>query len=287
MKTAFVFAGQSAQKPKMGQEFFNLHPTAYPELEDLILNGTLEQLNQTNNTQKAIALTSMVITKEVLKTIQPDVVYGLSLGEYSALWASGVLSDTDFLEIVEMRGNLMHQVLSQTDSSMMAVLFDDSQLIRQLCDKHGCWVSNLNAPNQIVVCGLTQKLEHLNAKMKENKIRTIPLKVSGAFHSPLLEDASKTLNEFLRTKTFSPQQIPVLFNVTGTTLCDEEVIEGLTKQLYSTVDFVSCTKNAYRMGVRRFIEIGPGTTNASLIKKIVDHCDVISINTLQDLEKII
>lgn len=287
MKTAFVFAGQGAQKEKMGQEFFGLNATNYPEIESLILTGTQEQLNQTHITQKAIALTSISIAKEVLKRVKPDYVLGLSLGEYSALWCSQVLSENDLLQTVTIRGNLMHQALHDSNSSMMAVLDQDIELIKSLTKDYDCWISNYNAPNQTVVSGIKDNLNKLANVFKMNHFRSIPLKVSGAFHSPLLKEASNKLETALDKIALKPQQIPVIFNVTGDTDDDKSIKDMLIQQLYSPVQFVTCINRAVELGVTKFIEIGPGTTNASLIKKISPNSKVFSINQLKDLEKLV
>lgn len=285
-KTAVVFNGQGSQTINMGSDFIDEYESEYPEIIDLIKNKSIEELSKTQNSQKSILLTSIAIYNHVKKHIQPDYVLGLSLGEYSALVASNVLNLEDAIEIVTKRGQLMQASLEKIDSKMVAVLSGDQELIENITQNTETFIANYNSPNQIVISGLTENIEKAKEQLTSHKIRTLDLNVSGAFHSPYLEEASQKLNHVLENYEFKEQQIPIIFNTLATP-SDNSIKDLLTKQIKSPVFFQQSIEYLIKQGVTRFIEIGPGKTVSSFIKKINKDVKVITINTKEDLKEII
>lgn len=294
MSIALIFAGQGSQFTGMGKDFYEKYESARQvfdsiemdfDLKDICFNGPEDILNDTAYTQSCILACSMAIY-EVLKDIQPSYVAGLSLGEYSALCAAGVFSLKDALEIVRKRGLIMANALKKGTSKMVAVMNTDLTWILEAVKEAGCDIANYNSYNQIVITGLNENVDRAVSILKEKGARRIvPLKVSGAFHSPLLEQASLELNQVLNQYEIKEKKIPVVFNVTG----KEEngnVIDLLTKQIKSSVLFYQSIEYMVEKGVDTFIEIGPGHTLSNLIKKINKEVRVFSVSSVSDLEKL-
>lgn len=299
MKIGFLFAGQGSQKVGMGLDFYNSYPMVKElydslsldfDIKDLCFNGPKEQLDQTEYAQSCILLTSYVIS-QVLKEygIIPEIVAGLSLGEYSALCYAGIYSIQDALKIVGERGKIMQQALPAGTSTMAAVLNTEIEVIQEVCaEVNGiCEIANYNCPGQIVITGQKAAIEEASKLLLERGARrVIPLAVSGAFHSSLLEDASKQLNEVLNQYVANKANIPVVYNYTGKE-SEENIIDILTKQIKSSVYFWQTIEYMLEQGVDTFIEIGPGSTLKGFIKKINRDVKVYSIENKENLEQMI
>lgn len=283
MKTAFLFNGQGAQTPQMGLSFDSTYYQDYPEVYNLIKHGTQEQLNQTENSQRSILLTSMVIYEEVIKHIEPDYLVGLSLGEYSALVAAGALDVPTAMDLVTKRGQYMAEDLAPIDSKMSAVLSGDVDLIQNIVDQAGCYIANLNSPTQIVMTGLSEAVDQAKQMLRDQRIRTIDLKVSGAFHSPYLKPASTKLRKLLDTINFQDLTIPVIFNLTAQPQ-DRPMADLLEQQIISPVRFQQSIEYLLSQGVKRFVEIGPGQVTSSFVKKISPTSMIYSVNQIDDLK---
>ncbi|MDO4466637.1 MAG: ACP S-malonyltransferase [Bacillota bacterium] len=300
MRVAVLFAGQGSQYVGMGKDFYDTQNTSQQlydsismdfDVKDVCFNGPLETLNNTAYTQSCILATSMSIYSCLLeKGIQPEYVAGLSLGEYSALCAANVFSLQDGLEIVRKRGLIMANALPAGTSKMVAVMNTDLALIEEACKEATkgdaiCTIANYNSPVQIVITGNNEGVDAAVAYLKEKGVRrAIPLKVSGAFHSPLLEKASQELKEVLEKVEFRTPQIPVVYNVSGK---EEEgnLVDLLTAQIKSSVRFYQSIEYMIEQGVDTFIEIGPGHTLSGLVKKTNKEVNVYSIDKVEDLEK--
>lgn len=285
MKTMVLFNGQGSQEIGMGLDFKSELHQHYSEITKLIEDGPIELLNQTQNTQKAILLTSLVIYESVQNKIKPDFIGGLSLGEYAACVASGVLSLDDAMKIVSLRGELMAEALAPLDSKMSAVMSGDVELITKITNQANCFIANINSPTQIVISGLSKHVETAKELLREHKIRSIDLKVSGAFHSPYLDEASKKLDRFLSEFQFSNQKFPIIFNVSGQP-SQTGIKELLVEQIKSPVLFKQSIEYAIQQGVEYFIEIGPGKALSGFIKKISPSTKIISINHPEDLKEL-
>lgn len=306
MKTAFLFAGQGAQTPGMGKDFYE-HNTAARELMDslhcgfdvkkIAYEGPAELLNNTAYCQAAIVAVSTSIAKALEQAgIVPDMVAGLSLGEYSALVASGAMTPQTALSIVEERGKIMANALPEGTTGMAAVLNLDSASILDVCstvthDNHILEIANYNCPGQIVITGHTEALQEAEPLLlAKGARRVVPLVVSGAFHSSLLNEASKQLNKVLVNSEMQAPRIPVYHNLTG---CDEhaetkeQLVELLTKQISHSVRMEETIRNMIQNGADTFVEIGPGKTLSGFVRKINRDVKVYTINTCEDLERIV
>ncbi|MDO4500563.1 MAG: ACP S-malonyltransferase [Erysipelotrichaceae bacterium] len=302
MKLGIVFAGQGSQYVGMGQDFYKKYPEARNvydniqmdfDLKDICFNGPIEKLNSTEYTQSCVLATSMAIY-EVLKTLnlKADYLCGLSLGEYSALCASKAIGLSDALEIVRERGLIMANSLPAGTSKMAAVMSDDIDLIKKACETATkgdeiCTIANYNAYNQIVITGTNKAVVEASEFLKENGVRRIvELKVSGAFHSPLLSEASEKLMAVLKNYEFNKQEIPVIFNVNAKEN-DGDIKNLLKKQIMSSVLFYPSIEYMVEKGVDTFIEIGPGHTLSGLIKKINKDVRVFNIDKVEDVDKLL
>ena len=305
MKTAFLFAGQGAQTPGMGKDFYE-HNTAAKQLMDsltcgfdikqIAYEGPAETLNNTAYCQPCIVAVSSSICKALQEAgIVPDMAAGLSLGEYSALVSAGALTPKTAVSIVEERGKIMANALPEGTTGMAAVLNLDRDTILSVCntvthDGQVLEIANYNCPGQIVITGHKEALAEAEPiLMEKGARRVIPLVVSGAFHSSLLNEASKQLNKVLEQSTLNAPTIPVYHNLTG---CDEhvtnkqELVELLTKQISHSVRMEETIRNMISDGADTFVEIGPGKTLSGFVRKISRDVKVYTINTMEDFERI-
>lgn len=281
MKKAFVFPGQGAQFVGMGKDLYENSPEAKELFEkaneilgfritDLMFEGTDEDLKQTKVTQPAIFLHSVILAKSLNE--KPDMVAGHSLGEFSALVANGTLSFEDGLRLVHARALAMQKACEANPSTMAAILgLPDETVENILADINDVVVTaNYNCPGQIVISGTIQGIATACEKLKAaGAKRALPLKVGGAFHSPLMEPARKELADAIMNTHFSKPSCPVYQNVNAQPVSDpEEIKKNLIDQLTASVRWTQTVQNMLSDGASSFLEIGPGSVLQGLIKKV-------------------
>lgn len=299
-KTAFMFPGQGAQYVGMGKDFYEQIPVCKEMFELAGKASGLdvaalcfeenEQINITEYTQIAMLAAEVAMLKAIEeKGLKPDVTGGLSLGEYGALVASGVMSPEDVFKIVRKRGIYMQEAVPN-GGAMVAVLGLDTAVIEKVCEEtEGCVsVANYNCPGQIVITGeadaaqaAVEKLTAAGAK------RCVPLKVSGPFHSSLLTGAGEKLAKELEHVEIRDIQIPYIANVTADYVTDKAQVKPLLeKQVSSSVKWQQTIERMIADGVDTFVEIGPGKTLSGFMRKINKDMKVINVEKVEDLEKL-
>lgn len=289
--TAYVFPGQGAQFPGMAKDLYDTSAEAKRLLElandilgfritDIMFDGTADQLKETKVTQPAIFLHSVVLAK-ISENFKPDMVAGHSLGEFSALVASGVLSFEDGLKLVSQRALAMQKACEINPSTMAAILGLEDQVVEDLCASIDEVVvaANYNCPGQLVISGSHKGIEIACEKAKEaGAKRALPLPVGGAFHSPLMEPAREELEKAIDETTFSPGICPVYQNVTAKPSTDlDEIKQNLKIQLTAPVRWTQSVQAMVADGATNFIESGPGKVLQGLVKKIHREAEVASI----------
>ncbi len=300
-KKAFIFPGQGAQYVGMGKQFYEQYEDSrefFDKASD-ILGFDMSKLcfeenddiNQTEYTQVAILTVCAAILAQINKTdVKPDVCAGLSLGEYVALYESQVLSYEDAVRLLRKRGILMQEAVPDGKGSMSAVIGMDADKIDEICAgvEGIVSVANYNCPGQIVITGEKEAVEKASEELKEaGARRVIPLKVSGPFHSQMLCSAGEELKEVLDTVVIKKPEIPYVANVNASYVEDDlNIASLLTEQISSPVKFMQSVEKMIEEGVDTFIEIGPGKTLSSFVKKINKDVKVINIENPQDLSKL-
>ena len=300
MKAAFVFSGQGAQQVGMGKDLCEKFPIAaeifkkadevlgWP-ITDICFNGPAEKLTETKYCQPAIYIMS-VACMEVFKQLHPEVkataVAGLSLGEFSALYAAGVYTFEDGLKIIKHRATYMQDACEATKGSMASVIKGDPAIIEEVCKECGVDVANINSPGQIVISGEEGKIKNAITLLKEKGVRIVkPLTVAGAYHSRLMADAEKKFSEYLADIQLNKPAIPVAQNFIGAIEENPANIKiNITKQVTGSVQWVDCVKSMQALGVDTIIEFGPGKVLTTLAKKIDESLEGININSVETVE---
>lgn len=295
-----MFPGQGSQYIGMAKDFYDAFPVcrevfaraskaAGIDVEALCFEEN-DKINITEYTQIAMLTAEVAILRAVQETgITPDVAAGLSLGEYGALVVSGVMSEEDIFKLVRQRGIFMQEAVP-TGGAMTAVLGLDTETIERICEETPgmVTVANYNCPGQTVITGEEKAVQEAAEKLAAaGAKRCVALKVSGPFHSPMLEGAGKRLSEVLGDVTIKDIQIPYLSNVTADYVTDKEQIRDLlARQVSSSVRWQQSVERMLADGVDTFIEIGPGKTLSGFMKKINREVTVCNIEKVEDLSKL-
>ncbi|NHE55449.1 ACP S-malonyltransferase [Cyclobacterium plantarum] len=286
---AYVFPGQGAQFPGMGKDLYENRSEAKKlfdqaneilgfKITDIMFEGTAEALKQTNVTQPAVFLHS-VIAALTSETFHPDMVAGHSLGEFSALVANGVLKFEDGLQLVHHRALAMQEACEINPSTMAAILGLEDEQVETICASITDQIvvpANYNCPGQLVISGSLEGIQIACEKMKAaGAKRALPLPVGGAFHSPLMEPARVKLETAINNTTFSAPICPVYQNVSSAAVLDIATIkENLNAQLTAPVKWTQSVQNMVKDGALKFIECGPGKVLQGLVKKIHKEAEV-------------
>lgn len=280
---AYIFPGQGAQFPGMGKDLFEKSKTAYElfnianeilgfKISDIMFNGSAEDLKQTSVTQPAIFLHSVILAISKGNEISPKMVAGHSLGEFSALVVNKSISFEDGLKLVSIRANAMQKACENNPGTMAAVLALDDDIVENVCKEiNGIVVAaNYNCPGQLVISGEIKSIESACEKLKQiGARRALVLPVGGAFHSPLMEEAKKELEDAINKTVFSNPICPIYQNVNGLPFSSEnEIKENLISQLTSPVRWTQSINKMINDGANEFIEVGPGKVLQGLVKKI-------------------
>ena len=299
---ALIFPGQGAQKLGMGLEFFQGSPAAKAifdqadgicanGLSRVIFEGPEETLTSTAYCQPAILTMSIAALKafeahEKYKNISVKFTAGLSLGEYSALAASGVMNFADTLALVQKRAAFMEEATKESQGAMAAVIGFDKDKLVEICRQTGAQIANFNSHEQIVITGHKPKVDAaIEAIKAAGGQKIIPLTVSGAFHSSLMTSAASKFTASLKSITIRPSAIAVLSNVTGQPHGEAEAIRvNLARQITDSVQWVKCVEYIVSQGITHFIEIGPGKVLKGLMRRINPAIHVSNIEKPADIE---
>ena len=300
MKLAFVYAGQGSQHAGMGADLYEAYPAfrevfdranAGFDLKNLCFNGPEEQLSQTRFTQPCMVAFAVGVTKLLYaEEIRPCMAAGLSLGEYSALYAAGVLDEETVVPLAAYRGKVMEEAVGELPCGMVAVLGLGREPLQEACEEAAplglCEIANYNCPGQLVIAGEAAAVEKASAlALEKGAKRCIPLKVSGPFHTALLAPAGDALRERFQTVAFRPMEVPVLFNCLGDRMGPADTIPALLeRQVQSSVYMEDTIRRLAALGVDAVVEIGPGKTLSGFVRKTAPEMQTYAVETPAELD---
>jgi [acyl-carrier-protein] S-malonyltransferase len=299
-KIAFCFPGQGSLAVGMGREIAYAVPEAMDvyrrgseaaglDLARLCFEAPEEELVQTEVQQPALVATSLAVLAALrAEGFTPDVVVGHSVGEFAALAAAQALSDEDAIALVRQRGLAMAEAARENPGSMAAILGLDDEVVERLCARiAGVWPANYNCPGQIVISGQSLSVDECcEEAQREGARRTVKLRVSGAFHSPLVARAAEHLRPALERAKFADPIAPFMSTVTAKIEPAQKMAALLVDQLTAPVKFTQAARELMRQGVKVFVEVGPGNVLTGLLKRIDRSVKAIPVGDLASLEKL-
>jgi [acyl-carrier-protein] S-malonyltransferase len=300
VKIAFCFPGQGSQDVGMGRAIAAEYPEARAVFDEaseavgfdvarLCFEGPIEELTRTEKQQPALVATSIACLRAVESLgVKPDFVIGHSVGEYSALAAAEALADRDALALVGERGRATAEAAAERPGAMAAVLGLEDAVVEQLCAGiENVWPANYNCPGQVVVSGENSAVDVLLERAGEaGARRTVKLRVSGAFHSPLVEGAAKRLRPALESVTFSEPAIPFMSTVTARVEDAQRLVDLLVQQLTGPVKFTQAVRGLIQEGVELFVEIGPGQVLSGLLRRCDRSLKAVSVGDPESLRRL-
>lgn len=296
-KTVFVFSGQGAQYPSMGKELYENSPAAKavfdmaeairPGTAKQCFEGTKEELNVTLNTQPCLFAVDLAAAAAVKEAgVTPDYISGFSLGEIAAIAFAGILSYEEAFKLVCRRAELMNRAAEENKGAMAAILKLTADKVEEICKKYDkAWPVNYNCPGQTVVAASEDKIDALCEDVKAEKGKAVRLAVSGAFHSPFMESASKGLADYLEGMTLNEPTIPVYANLTAQPYSGD-FRELISKQVMNPVKWQTTIENLIAKGADTFIEVGVGKTLVGLIKKTNKDVVAFNVENKEGLEQV-
>jgi [acyl-carrier-protein] S-malonyltransferase len=303
-KVAYVFPGQGSQSIGMGLDLYRNYPSTKKvfdeadaslgfSLSHLCFEGPEEELTKTHNVQPAILVVSIACLDALQDTSRgnfpsPAFVAGHSLGEYTALVAAGALGLAEAVLLVRERGRLMYEAGLKNPGSMLAVIGLDEETIKDISLQSRTEISNMNCPGQIVISGAIEALTEANKLAKARGARAlIPLKVSGAFHSALMEPVIAEFTKIVSNVGFQQPVVPVISNVTARPLTDiDSIKEELVKQLRNCIQWQGSVEYMIHNGITTFYEVGPGRVLTSLIRRINSELQTFNISGIEDIAQL-
>jgi len=301
-KVAYVFPGQGAQSVGMGRDLYDNFDSAKAIFEEadktlgfslsqLCFEGPEDELRQTINAQPALVTVSFACLKAAQEVAgdealpPPAFVAGHSLGEYTALAAANVLDFANTVSLARERGRLMHEAGLKRRGSMAAIIGLEEASLEEICQQTDTKIANINCPGQLVISGAEENVtKAVDIAKEKGASRTIPLQVSGAFHTPLMQPAVDGMAKIIPTVTFRDPSIPIIANTTAEPLTvGEEIKEELLRQLCSSVQWQRTIEHMLDKGVSRFIEIGPGKVLTGLIRRINRDVETVNIGDAESI----
>ncbi len=296
---AFLFAGQGAQSVGMGKDLYDANPTARavfdmgealrPGTEALCFSGESAALNRTENTQPCLFLTDLAIARALAAAgVTPDAVAGFSLGEIPAAAFAGMFSYEDAFRLVTLRGERMGACSARHPGGMVAVLKLDRATVDALCDKYPeVWAVNYNCPGQIACAGNADVLDAFAEDVKNAGGRAVRLAVSGAFHTPYMQDVVADLQTFMDNHAPVTPKIPLYANRTGVPYPTDRagMTDTLSHQVCSPVRWEDTLRAMWEAGIRTFVEVGAGATLTGLVRRTLPEATMFTVNDLASLEK--
>ena len=300
-KVAYVFPGQGSQSTGMGLDLYNTYSSARKVFDEadaslgfslsrLCFEGPEEELTKTHNVQPAILTVSIACLKAletaaVANFPSPAFLAGHSLGEYTALVVAGALDLADAVVLVRERGRLMYEAGLKNPGSMLAAIGLDEDTVKGICAQTGTEISNVNCPGQIVISGAVQALSEADRLGRTRGARAmIPLRVSGAFHSALMEPIIAEFSKIVSNVRLRSPSVPVISNVTAQPLTDVDSIKKeLVKQLRNCIQWQRSVEYMIRSGVASFYEIGPGRVLSGLIRRVNAELPIFNVSGIEDI----
>ena len=296
-KIAFMFSGQGAQFIGMGKDLYDNVPCVkelFDKAEemrkgtlDLMFSGDEAELKQTVNTQPCMYLADLGAARALESMgVKPDAVAGFSLGEIAALAYSGAYSDEEGFSLVCKRGEAMGKAAEKHPAMMAAIIKLSNEKVEELCEKAGAYPVNYNSPGQLVVSGTAEAIEKISELAKEEKGRALPLKVSGGFHSPFMNEAAEEFGEVLKTADIKAPSIVSYSNYTAKPY-EGDVKDKLKNQINHPVKWEAIIKDMVDNGFDTFIETGCGSTLKKLVEKIAPECKTYAVSTKEEAEIVV
>ena len=294
-KVAYIFPGQGAQTVGMGKDLYDSFDSVkalFKQADDAVgfalskifFEGPEEELKKTSNAQPALVAVSMACLKAAQEVggknlPAPSFMAGHSLGEYTALAAANAIDFSTAVYLAKERGRLMYEAGLKTPGGMMAMIGIDEAALAEVCKATGTVIANINSPGQLVISGALENIAKAGEMAKaKGAARAIPLQVSGAFHSPLMQPAVEGMTQILGKVTFKDPSVPIIANVTALPLTHgSQIKDELLKQLCSSVQWQRSVEYMVQNGVGKFIEIGPGKVLAGLVKRISKESEMVNI----------